>query len=800
MPETAVARAYHTTHTGSPGHLLNTPSHQKGICSSTERWTGLGGIPSPRLHAFLQSSINVAEKLKPVAVGVAEESERRFPFEAGKRGIAPAPLFPPCEAPDTESAANGGSQPPHNWPLPLPSNKVGMTTRKLSTPEAENKHQNHPPSFHFQVPGSNSEPHQPTLPSPPFEEHQKYPPILAPDEIHGRSRLVSITPSLLKELGLQEDEGGEDVLPAVEWEADSMQTSKKRAIHLPMLSSFSTDTSAAAIEEEEGENETGQANYLALKTVPGQLNLLEIQSGNPELGRVRSVKRKPVLGRLRIEERQDQGSDSPSGADERFSSDFQQGVKRLSRYQRAHPPSDHYVKKPLSDKVHYEGYSIRINHGIYVPLNMTTPPLAVDQNLLYKVVPRWDIDDGTGTVFHAMIPHGVNQARSLQGGLYKYDEASRGFMFAGMSGEKHRDRDNPWGPGIASPDDAPKESSNNIHLQQAVIDTRTRQTSEARPLDERSGKLDDGNAPASWKGRQSAMSNTEAKLPVLDCRLKGVDNMNDSKGTSHTGIINRKSEGERSRWNSAHEETEGSGENWIFVKRNFGVDMAQGQSPIPPSKGYEDSGSDIEVEGTKRKFSLNSQSWLQVAEATPVSTSGNDGRWSETSAVVNEEYIHKPVVQTGANNRSFSPVPRLPLYEPPQNKDAKQQICSQLLLPPLTPPMWSLQTETGLPPLPPLPPLQVPQQTPPVVPPKPSKRYVTITLILYRSRNEPPRTTKISISVFPNVKGFDDERFFRRVRREYITMSGGHWRVWCGLRGVKWVGINEVRRSHPSVA
>ena len=194
-------------------------------------------------------------------------------------------------------------------------------------------------------------------------------------------------------------------------------------------------------------------------------------------------------------------------------------------------------------------------------------------------------------------------------------------------------------------------------------------------------------------------------------------------------------------------------------------------------------------------MSLNGQSWLEIAGNPMTNLAANNiCDWGEGVGLKEEEAV-SPVegIQTLENTKAFNITPRLPMYKPPKEMNNTQMHFP--ILPTLSIPVpssgpkdltnISQSRTTASPPLLPQPPRQESH--------RPRKLYATLTLNLYRSRNEQPRTTRILIPVLPAVRELDDQKIFLKVRKEYIATTGGLWRAWCGLRGIKWVGINEVR-------
>ncbi|RPB26503.1 hypothetical protein L211DRAFT_847139 [Terfezia boudieri ATCC MYA-4762] len=750
----------HATHTRSKTLTLqlgrgSEPSPETGTgknryLASSKYWTGrgTGGLQSPRLHGFSPREVNAFEQRKSIVESIPEEGDEngegedeakgegeQSAFDMGERGAKL--LTEDLEASDraitSPTLPVGGAGNPGrlfttpDGPLPiLPG--VGILPDRLC-PSAESEPDGSDTNQHYtslnrpsisatgkaalqkHTQGSNILLQQPSvtavdkeLPPSPVYPWPRVSPLLPPPDLQGRSRLVSITPSLVAQLEIEESEGGsfsvEHSKGSNTPKAKLRQASGRRVVDAPILSSFSTDTDTDFTEDEQ-EDEQGQADYLPIQTVPGQLlSLVEIDGGDPAIGRKGSVKRKPVLGKSKLAQewatrssyRGDSGQNSPSYPPPTQDRPRLLDIKRANHKRDAHHPFDQEspgaYPKPLSGAAVYEARS---------------SPL-------------------------------VHMSRSKRAKLLGFGGGTR-------------------------------EIGNIEHVK----------------------GLERGN---SVKLEPEKRSSTSAVIGELDDSGRQEDITSDGNERQYEG--------------------EGFlGENARYLTRKFEVDVKDTPTEVPAKEFKQervDSDTDMETGRRRRNLSQSGQSWLEIETASnPTATNpaaNNTGGWRDLEAVDSSimkgeeatplvEHIKIPEKSTAVNNTT----PRLPIYKPPDEINDTQMhspILSTLTIPP--PPSGPkditniAQSHTkASPPLLP----QHPQQ----ITPRPRKRYVTLTLNLYRGRNESLRTTRILIPISSTGRGYDDQKIFSKIKKEYIAMTGGAWRIWCGLRGIKWVGINEVRTS-----
>jgi len=857
---------------GGPSHEVRTGRNRS--LSLPKYWIGGGVLQSPRLHGFAPREVNAFEQQKSLVERIPEENDTEGENKDGANGEGEELVFDMGESGlgDAKSSAGGwrasdgvasmvlvsdtGSSgrrfPPPDWPLPLLPG-IGILPDKIHPSSATGK----PPLQNIQGPNILTQQAPVTtvseeLPPSPVFPRLQVSPLLPPPSLEERSRLVSITPSLIAELELEELEGRalgveNTKAPGIP-RAGSREVSGKLAADVPILSPFSTDTGEDPTENEP-EGEKGQAGCLPLQAVPRQLlNLVEIDSGDPAVGRKRSVRKTPVLGKSKLAQKWEKGSSywNDSGPGSSSHPTQAQGRPQLLDRRRANhkrqsnPPfgqgSPGIHPNPLSGAAFYEGYALRFKSGVYIPLNMTTPPLAVDQSLLYMVVPKKEISDGTGRAYHIIQPNGVNQSITSPGlRLYAYDEASRGFVLA-QAADPILEGENDGRDSVSSikeiqwptPVDGSKVEERLEHqqpqTQQKDSGNRPQELSAYTPSStgKEGSRIYNGPLidPRYW---QPTIRRKEAKLLGLGGGTSEIGNIEHVKASGRGNSVKVQAEkrGEAAKRSSRStasgececggdrgdmagndgghgSEGEGFTENGIYVTKEFEVDAMHAPTEVPAkergiaSVPRVSSDTDVKTGKRRREMNLNGQSWLEVAgDPTTTPAAKDTGEWREAVelSIMRGGEAVSPIehMQAFENTAAFNTIPRLPIYKPPKEMDNEQMhspVPSTLTtpVPPPEPrdPTNISQSHTTASPLPPLPHSH-------------RKRYVTLTLNLHRSRNQPPRTTRILIPVSPTIRGFDDQKVFREIKKEYIAMTGGEWRAWCGLRGIKWVGINEVR-------
>jgi len=713
---------------------------------SSKYWTGrgTGGLQSPRLHGLSPREVNAFEQRKSIVESIPEEGNRdggnedegkregeELVFDMGESGLRGKRLStenweasdrdiaaPPQLVSGTRSSAKCFLTP--DWPLPLlpgvgilpdtlhpslatvqvspPDSDTDRYYRSLNRPSISATGKTVPQGLNIPLQQQSVTAVANKLPPSPVDPYPRVSLLLPPPDLEDRSRLVSITPSLAAELELEESEGGsycgENIKGPSTPEAKPRQASGRRAVDVPILSTFSTDTDTD-FTEDELEDEKGQADYLPLQTVPGQLlNLVEIDGGDPAMGRKRSIRRKPVLGKSKLAQegtkrnsyRGGSGTDSPSYTTRAQDRPRLLDMKRANYKGHAHPPVDE--KSP----------------GVY--------PQQLSGVEVYEAS-------------RSQPTNRTKQAKLLGFGGGTRELKSIDYM-------KGLERGN------SVKTETEKRSSRNL-------------------------------ASREWDGDKDR-----------------EDIMGDSNGH--------------------RSEEEGLGENSIYVTGEFDVDVMDAPTEVPAKEQERvDSDTDVETGRRRRNLSLSGQSWLETTTGKRMTTptANNTGDWREAVGLGNmKEEEAAPLVgylqtleKSTAVKKSTAVniTPRLPIYNPPEvinNTQMNSPMLSTLTIPPPPPGpkdlanVFQSHTKASLPPLP-----QYPHQ----VPHKPRKRYVTLTLNLYRSRNEPPRTTRILVPISPAARGYDDHKIFSKIKKEYIATAGGVWRTWCGLRGIKWVGINEVR-------
>ncbi|KAF8458501.1 hypothetical protein BGX38DRAFT_1265227 [Terfezia claveryi] len=750
----------HGTHTRSKTLTLQLgrgrePSFETGTgkkrsLARSKYWTGRGtsGLQSPRLHGFSPREVNAFEQRKSIVESIPEEGDRngegedeakgegeQLAFDMSESGLGgPKLLTEDWEASDRAitspalpvgGAGNPGRLfPTPDWPLPilpgvgiLPDRLYPSAATEPAPPHGSDTNQHYKSldgssitatgktALQKHTEGSNILLQQPSviavdkeLPPSPVYSWPRVSPLLPPPDSQGKSRLVSITPSLVAELEIEESEGGgfsgEQTKGPNTPKTKLRQASRRRVVDAPILSSFSTDTDTD-FTEDELEDGQGQANYIPIQTVPGQLlSLVEIDGGDPAIGRKGSVKRKPILGKSKLAQewakrssyRSDSGQNSPSYPTRTQDRPRLLDTKRANDTRHAHHPFDQEssgaYQKPLGVAAVYEARSLQL-----MPTNRS------------KQAKLLGFGGGTREIGN------IEHVKGLEGG-------------------------------------------NSVQMEPEKRSSRSAATGELDGIGRRENITGDGNG-------------------------------NQYEGEGFLGVL---------------------------VTREFEVEVMDTPTEVPAEEFKQervDSDTDMQTGRRRRNLSLSGQSWLETETASnPTATNpaanNNTGGWSDLEAVESSivkgeeatplaEHVKIPEKPTAVNNTT----PRLPIYKPPDEINDIQihsSILSTLAIPPPPPGPKDItdiaQSRTkASPPLLP--------QHPHQIPPRPRKRYVTLTLNLYRGRNEPPRTTRILIPISSTARGYDDQKVFSRIKKEYIAMTGGAWRIWCGLRGIKWVGINE---------
>lgn len=846
--------------------LPEQPKGRNKSLSSAAYWTGKGGLQSPRLYGVSPREIHAYEQKKSPVESVpeedAEELEERnerggrvgetLTFYGGARNMEEVKLLAdggdnskPQETLVVDDDKGQGSRlTSSDWSLPFREiSGIGILPDTLghfppsTTPEID---ENCSRSFNrsrisaignFTLPNKQQQPstklHKelPPLPNTPISPFSRVSPLPSSSKLAARSRAVSLTPSLVAELELEElqnNELGKGSTKVPHARKGRRGTkSEKRISDVPIKSSFSTDSST----ESESENKPNEADFMPLEALPRQfLNYMEIDKGDPSVGRKRSIRRKPVLRESMLVEGWSGKSRSGSVADEMKATET--GASRdgtlLSPRQQAHPLLDEQspglnTKILLSEIGYYEGYALRFKSGVYIPLNTVAPPLAIDQNLLYKIVPKKEVNDGRGTAYHTVIPNALEENGVHPGSeVYTYDETQRGFVLAHLpllvQQEATRDEDAiSFEKEVQWP--VPKEEAEKVNHQQSssskcVLGSKSQAGSVYRSRSKISQDRSFNELLGDPVHPQSMARKKQAKLLGLGGGTRGVGNVDYGKGLARANSVkfearentrdegnegwDHSGEGEQLARNDSVTTTVGGGstENGIYVTREFEV----GVKPRLPDKQQEpDSDTDREARNRKRKLSLKGQSWLDVAAPSRAPAAEQISGGKANFSAVNEDGV-SPIeeIQLRHNNTVFETPPRLPLYSPPEDA-SETQVHTPLLstasleqpLPSRNPePLISQSTAiSSSPPLPPLP-LQSPRRSP--------RRHVVVTLNLHRSRSEHSRTSKIQIPVSSATSGWDDYKVFDKLRKEYVAMTDSRWRAWYGLRGIKWVGITEV--------
>ncbi|KAF8421500.1 hypothetical protein EV426DRAFT_609441, partial [Tirmania nivea] len=854
-------------------------SHKRGtgssrFLSSFKYWTGRSGLQSPRLHGFSPREVNAFER-KSIVESIPEEGNREggnedvatgkakeLVFDIGESGLrntksstanwqAYHRAAPTLLVSHTGSAGRYSPRP--DWPVPLLpgagilSDRLNRTTATVSPPNSDinqfyrsfnrpsispmgkttlqHIQESNNPLQQPPVPTVNTE-----LPLLPVCPQPRVFPLLPPSSPEERSRLVSITPSLVAELELEEFEersfGEENTKGSGIPKAKPRRASGRHAGDVPILSTFSTDTST----EGEPVDEEGVADSLPLQTLPGQLlNLIEIERGNPAMSRKRSLRRKPVLEQSKLARewatRSSYRSDSepdtltyPTRANDRPRVLEAKGTNyNLQAHPSIGPKRPGVHSKPLSAAVFYEGYALRFKDGVYIPLGMTAAPFAIDQSLLYMIVPKKEISDGTGRAYHIIRPNRADQSiTSPELELYAYDEVSRAFVATqatdSMLEERRDDRDSissmkefqwPLLDEVAKPAEKLKQQP---QPQQQDSEKRLPGSMSIRRVGSREERNYNGPLIEPQRSHPTTRSK-QAKLLGLGGGTREIGNIEHVKGLERGNSV-KTDTGERSSRGTASGEWDYGGsqediaddghrhtseredfaENVLYKIREPDTDVMHAPMEVPPKEQERvDSDTDVETGKRRRNMSLNGQSWLETTRKPTTSPAANDtGGWRkavELSIMKEEEAVSLVThMHTHKNTTAFNTTPRLPMHKPPEETSDKQHppVLATLKIPA---PSSRPKNFTNI------------SQSQPAqrhqLPYKSRKRYVTLTLNLYRSRSEPPRTTRILIPVSSTVREFDDEKVFGKIKKEYIATTGGVWRTWCGLKGIKWVGINE---------
>ncbi|KAF8454457.1 hypothetical protein BDZ91DRAFT_786567 [Kalaharituber pfeilii] len=666
-----------------------------------------------------------------------------------------------------------------------------------------------------------------------------------PPRRDSRSRLFSITPSLAAELELDEEytytrTSSND--PETEKSTDSRNGGGKRHKDIPILSSFSTDTSTDVEDNaEETEKMTRQANPLLVRSVPGEyISLVEITTSDPAMGRKRSVKRKLLgevgLGKSKLAEECESNSKRTEEAQkgtgavrlESSLSQFQCQLPRLTR--QAHPTlyestvlEGPQLRPIATATTYFEGLALKLSTGVYVPLSQKKVPHGVESSLIYQVTPRKDVTDGSKKTYHAIHRYLENSNQLSPGeGLYTFDELKHGFVLT--QGVAERDRE---------PKSFTDGRSRDVEIevkqqqQQAALASNRQGIATLQPSYRSHGLLLRNLLDDTSPQVAPIIRRKEARLLGLGGGTRGVGNIDVLKGEVSAGDGTNKHYDEKA-WEDAaagswefnaleeganeglEDEQHGGaaiGEGDNLVTRDIAVRVGGGKEDIFDGAVV----SDMNEEACSKLQKSNNkmgESWLHVGSSTELKASSEVEAQNINGNVVppDEVYIHPLKRSSGWNKERLNVHLSSPnSSSPPQEITIHEDLASTNPFTKTPLPAHQNQDSSdnktahfqarGLPPLSLT--SSLPQNSHHRSH-KPRKKYVTVTLNLHTRANEYPRTSRILIPILSPTtdagKAFDDAKLFGRIKREYAVLRGGEWRAWWGLRGVKWARIVESPR------